>query len=1113
MPFKGCALFLFFIGSLAAETYTVNLNSDTLSSGGIGIGTIGELRYVLNQILNDQAQGNTDTRTIVFDDAATHVTLSGILPMINLFQADTVSIDGGNTVTIDGAGDYRPFFIRQGAVTIENLTITSGKAEGGEGGGGTAGGGGGMGAGGAIFVDAGTVTINNVTFTSNSAQGGNGALGLSLGDTGYGGGGGLGGNGGSGSSGSGGGGGYSGNGGNAPLAANAGGGGGGAGNGGDAGSGFGGTGGGGGGAIINATGGAGDSDSGGADGSEVSGYVFGGGGGGAFDTNTGGPGGGTSGGTGAGSGGGGGGGGLSGSNGSTTGYGGTGGTGGGGGGGGTGNGGTGSFSGSGGTGGGGGGTAQGIDNLGGNGGYGGGGGAAVGFGGTGRSNGGFGGGGGAILLGSEGDTGGAGGFGGGSGAGAGANGGFGGGAAGNLNLAAGVGGVGGGSGQSSGISSANGGGGAGLGGAIFLNTGSITFTGNCSFSSNTVTKGSAGGSGATDGAAAGSDVFLISSGTLVVNPASGETVTFSGTIADDSSTSLPSGGSYTPGAGAGASITKSGVGTLVMAGASTFAGGATVSAGVMNVTGSMYGGATVNSNGTLKGTGTVYGATTVSGTIQPGASIGTLTLASLALQDGSTIAVEISPTNASKISVTGAATVTGSITVAVTEGAGAYTSSTYTILSADSLSGSATYTITNQKSGFSYSIGQTSTLLQLVISSFTHDTITTTFLTGNNLIVANYINTFTTSEALAPVFTSLYALNTAQLNAALEEIDPARNAFGTYAAQTTAFSLSSVVSNRTGDRRFLHTMQHSGMKMTAISEPIENLVAGSGVPYGSGEKSDDDFTVWISALGEFSHFRAQNQTPSFTVNTAGTLMGLDAIRYDNIFLGGAVGYAAIKVNESDGDAWLNDFTASLYNSIYLCNFYLDFALWGGYIHVNRKRIVAFPGYLGIAESSTYQLQFTPHFGFGYDIPKPWGTVTPFAQFDWAIDYEHSFTESGGGVLGMRQPGHTTSMLRSELGIAAVQICIISPSRTLFFREKISYVNQALFNTGSVTAYLVGEGSSFTVSTLNKIQNLVVPALEIFYQIRHGVFLSLLYQGQFGSNYIDNAVLFKIGKTF
>ena len=113
------------------------------------------------------------------------ITLVRVDPSAANVYGDTALVDDGADITIDGSGApglvisgnnaLRPFAVTSAAsLTLEDLTIEDGMAQG-FGGGVTytgGGGGGGAGMGGAVYDDGGTFTAEGVTFTNNQAVGG-----------------------------------------------------------------------------------------------------------------------------------------------------------------------------------------------------------------------------------------------------------------------------------------------------------------------------------------------------------------------------------------------------------------------------------------------------------------------------------------------------------------------------------------------------------------------------------------------------------------------------------------------------------------------------------------------------------------------------------------------------------------------------------------------------------------------------------------------------------------------------------------------------------------------------------------------------------------------------
>jgi hypothetical protein len=197
---------------ITPNAYVVNVLGDASNSaGGSGSGMSGDLRYCLNRAIADQHPDTITFDPIVFNSPQTITLSSSLVTAPSGFTnpygqtafivgaSDNITIDGSNApgLTISGGNLTRLFAVAGGSsLTLKNLTLQGGNAQGGKGGDAVTGGGGGGGAGlgGAVFDDGGSFTAQGCTFTGNSADGGQGgaATGTSRVSGGGGGGGGLG---------------------------------------------------------------------------------------------------------------------------------------------------------------------------------------------------------------------------------------------------------------------------------------------------------------------------------------------------------------------------------------------------------------------------------------------------------------------------------------------------------------------------------------------------------------------------------------------------------------------------------------------------------------------------------------------------------------------------------------------------------------------------------------------------------------------------------------------------------------------------------------------------------------------------------------------------------
>lgn len=242
--------------------------------------------------------------------------------------------------------------------------------------------------------------------------------------------------------------------------------------------------------------------------------------------------------------------------------------------------------------------------------------------------------------------------------------------------------------------------------------------------------GTAGGSQIANLSGSGA----VSIGTQRLTVGGSDSTTFAGTIA-----------------GTG-SFVKQGTGTLILNGNSAaFTGTTEVAGGLLEVgdigtPSAMLGGnVAVDTLGTLRGHGTVAGDVTNNGTVMPGGSIGTLTVAGNYAQGGTgALSIEVSPTAASQLKVNGNAALNG--VLAITYDPGTYSAKQYTLVSARSVSGTFA-NVTN--SGTSYLGTLTPTV------SYSADSVSLTL---------NAATTPAGATTVAPTDTTIYtALGTAAI--------------------------------------------------------------------------------------------------------------------------------------------------------------------------------------------------------------------------------------------------------------------------------------------------------------------------------------------------------------
>ena len=233
-------------------------------------------------------------------------------------------------------------------------------------------------------------------------------------------------------------------------------------------------------------------------------------------------------------------------------------------------------------------------------------------------------------------------------------------------------------------------------------------------------------------------------------------------------------------------------------------------------------------------------------------------------------------------------------------------------------------------------------------------------------------------------------------------------------------------------------------------------------------------------------------------------------------LGAAIGYAHTHFNENQhaGHGNINYYFGSIYGNIFTGNFYFSPAIWGIFDEIENTRNISFPDFSKKAQANIFAWQLLPHLEIGYDIQKSWGDIIPFSSLDWAITWQRSYKERGATPFNARSNNKCNSMARSETGLKFCERWKKNWGAFLL-REKISYVFQKPFGTGTVNTALTGIATSFTVSAVNQNLNLADLGLDFAVIVgqKKPTTINLGYEGELGSKYFSNQLILTIRKDF
>jgi len=523
------------------------------------------------------------------------------------------------------------------------------------------------------------------------------------------------------------------------------------------------------------------------------------------------------------------------------------------------------------------------------------------------------------------------------------------------------------------------------------------------------------------------------------------------------------------------SFTKDGTGKLILADANTYLGMTTVNAGMLRIDGSLgsadvtvASGATLGGNGAI---GTLAGGTVTiqaGGHHAPGASIGTQTINGNYRLAG-TLDIELDPTSADKVVVTGNVNLTGG-TLALHEltGTGWQPSQTYTII--DNQGGNA---VTGQFADITH-----------VYAFLTPDVIYTGG-DGNNVVLMLTRNAVDFSsvaatpnqKAAAGGIESLGAGNPVYNAIAPLSVDGARFAFDQLSGEVHAAASGLL-------------LDESRLLRDAVLGRVGATLAEPGAR-----------GFWMQGAGLARLLDGDGNAAQVKASTGAFFAGTDAAVGDGWTLGflGGISVTALDVDDRASSADVTSVHLGAYGGGMVETVQLKFG--AGYSHhdIDTRRNPAFSGFSDALEASygasTLQVFGEASRAFDFGAAK----VEPFAGLAYVHLSTDGFAEEGGAAA-LASDGGSNDATFTTLG-ARVSQRFVAGGTAFEARASLGW-RHAFANLPAARLSFAG-GDAFTVTGVLIARDALALQAGVDLAIGQGSRLGLTYDGQFASGAMEN----------
>jgi len=174
---------------------------------------------------------------------------------------------------------------------------------------------------------------------------------------------------------------------------------------------------------------------------------------------------------------------------------------------------------------------------------------------------------------------------------------------------------------------------------------------------------------------------------------------------------------------------------------------------------------------------------------------------------------------------------------------------------------------------------------------------------------------------------------------------------------------------------------------------------------------------WLKGVGYAGQQSGGMAYPGFTNDIYGTMIGYDAPVGPHTRAGFGIGYDRSTISEKTftADANANNYTAMAYAGHIIGPWFVDGDLSFGWNDYSETRQIAFPGYAASPRANFSGQTYTAFGITGFNLFAAGLTLTPLASLQYTYVTLGSYSESGGGPIGLKVKAQDYTYLESGLG--------------------------------------------------------------------------------------------------